>query len=109
MSSALLVLIAALLASPMAGAAPPPADEDGDRDGWTQDEDCNDGEARVNPGLLEDCTDGLDNDCDGYADDLDADCVSDDSGCAVVPAPGRLGLLLGLGALITRRRRPRAG
>jgi len=36
--------------------------------------DCDDTDATVNPGVREDCGDGLDTDCDGWADDLDPDC-----------------------------------
>ncbi len=55
----------------------PPADNDGD--GWTEDEDCNDDDATVHPGVGELC-DRVDNDCDGAIDEdggstwyLDAD------------------------------------
>ena len=40
--------------------------------------DCNDGDAQINPGAVEDCYDGLDNDCDGLADAGDSDCAGDD-------------------------------
>ena len=40
-------------------------DQDGDT--WTADEDCDDLDARVNPGAVEVC-DGVDNDCDGVVD-----------------------------------------
>jgi hypothetical protein len=40
---------------------------------WT---DCNDLDSLVNPGAMENCTDLLDNDCDGLADSTDADCFS---------------------------------
>jgi len=40
----------------------------------TQDGDCNDSEAAVNPGASEDCDDGIDNDCDGKQDEQDSDC-----------------------------------
>ena len=36
-------------------------------------DDCNDSSALVNPGQAETCGDGLDNDCDGSADNKDAD------------------------------------
>jgi len=38
--------------------------------------DCNDSEPAVNPGVLENCSNGIDDDCDGKADALDADCSS---------------------------------
>lgn len=83
------------------------APSDNDRDGYAEDVDCNDGEARMNPGQLEDCADGLDNDCDGYTDELDADCLPDDRGCAMVPGP--VGVLASLtGALLVSGRRRRA-
>ena len=43
--------------------------DDGDSDGWsTCDGDCDDGAPLVHPGQVEDCGDGLDNDCDGAVD-----------------------------------------
>ncbi len=44
-----------------------PVDADGD--GYTEDEDCDDHDAGVYPGA-EEIPDGVDNDCDGYADEL---------------------------------------
>jgi eight-cysteine-cluster-containing protein len=45
-----------------------PLDNDGD--GWTVEKgDCNDQDASVYPGAQEMCNDGLDNDCDGQADE----------------------------------------
>jgi hypothetical protein len=42
--------------------------EDADRDGYPASEDCNDGDAAINPGGLEIC-DGVDNNCDGEVDE----------------------------------------
>ncbi len=57
-----------------------PVDADGD--GYDDSEDCDDGDAAVNPGATELPYDGVDNDCDGstYDDDLDGDgyVVADD-------------------------------
>ncbi len=41
---------------------------DADGDGYVGDEDCNDSDASVNPGALEQC-DGIDNNCDGDIDE----------------------------------------
>ena len=52
---------------------------DGDSDGYSScDGDCDDGEAGAYPGNLEVCDDGLDNDCDGLADDEDDECGGGD-------------------------------
>lgn len=37
--------------------------------------DCNDADVAVNPSAAENCTDGVDNDCDGLIDDADPDAV----------------------------------
>jgi hypothetical protein len=87
--------------------------EDADRDGVPAGEDCNDAEPAAFPGNPEDCTDGVDNDCDGFVDDLDADCIpKGGGGCSAVGGGGRdalVGTLLALGMLLSgrRRRRPR--
>ena len=46
---------------------PVPEAVDADGDGFTEDEDCDDTDASVNPGAAEAC-DGIDNDCDGTVD-----------------------------------------
>ncbi len=68
--------------------AEPPVDDDGD--GYTSDEDCDDGDVTVYPGAEELC-DGRDNDCDGRFDidfDADEDGVADcEDDCPVYAAP----------------------
>lgn len=72
------------------GPVTPPTCTDNDSDGYgvcpdcgtvngcTYDgDDCNDGNASVNPGATEVCNDGIDNDCDGNSDCDDSDCVGD--------------------------------
>ena len=52
---------------------------DADGDGWTPtDGDCTDYDASVNPGALEDCGNGVDDDCDGTMDGDDLECAGDD-------------------------------
>jgi hypothetical protein len=53
-----------------------PFDDDGDgfRASGHGGLDCNDGVSKMHPGRTEDCADGLDNDCNGAADCLDAAC-----------------------------------
>ena len=47
-----------------------------DGDGYTEDQgDCNDSNADIHPGAMEQCGDGVDNDCDGYSDCTDLDCA----------------------------------
>lgn len=47
-----------------------------DADGYNDLVDCDDANAAVNPGATEDCTDGVDNDCDGKIDADDSDCAT---------------------------------
>mgnify|MGYP007096643899 CR=1 FL=1 len=47
---------------------------DGDGDGFSPPEDCNDDDPYVNPAEDEDCLSGVDDDCDGAVDDADSDC-----------------------------------
>lgn len=49
---------------------------DADQDGFFSRDDCDDNNSAVNPGTAEDCTDGIDNDCDSLADSEDTDCVT---------------------------------
>jgi uncharacterized repeat protein (TIGR01451 family) len=61
--------------------AAPIACHDGDHDGFSPDGDicgpidCNDFSAAVNPGAIERCSNGTDDDCDGSVDQCAADCV----------------------------------
>ncbi len=92
--------------------------DDADADGFTADDgDCDDSDGWTYPGATEMC-DGVDNDCNGTADD---DCVevqgsglsaddSKDSGCATVSAPaGLAGLALSAFAALLPGRRRRDG
>ena len=55
------------------------ADLDGDGFSWAEG-DCDDGNASIHPGAQEDCTSGVDEDCDGDVDGDDADCQPADTG-----------------------------
>ena len=69
---------AILLAAPAMSALPAGAAEearqvtadvdDADGDSYRCDQDCNDADAMVNPGIPEKCDDGIDNDCNGLTD-----------------------------------------
>jgi beta propeller repeat protein len=51
-------------------------DVDWDGDGFSPDDgDCNDGDPAINPDSHEICDDGIDNDCDMFADSTDLDCI----------------------------------
>ena len=84
--------------------------EDVDRDGVPAGEDCNDAEPTAFPGNPEQCGDGVDNDCDGFTDDLDADCIPKAGrGCSAATdgrSGGSLGGLLALALVLSARRRP---
>ena len=71
--------------------------------------DCDDADASVSPALPELCDDGVDNDCNGFVDGLDAPCALADSGlvvgCGVAGGSAGLGGLLLL-LLALRRHRP---
>ena len=60
-----------------------PGPEDIDGDGYVGDEDCLEGNADVNPDAVEDCFDGLDNDCNNLVDMEDPAC----SDIVTNPAP----------------------
>jgi hypothetical protein len=47
--------------------------------------DCIDSDASINPGVLENCTNGIDDDCDGYTDGDDTDC----GGCVPTGREGK--------------------
>jgi len=49
---------------------------DDDDDGYCNDNDCNDTDNEINPGKIEFCEDGIDNNCDGITDYADELCVS---------------------------------
>ncbi len=102
---ALSLALALALALALPAAADTGAPTDNDRDGYAESEDCNDGEPRMNPSALEDCGDGLDNDCDSYTDELDADRVADDGGCTAAPSPRSAAATLAVALLVSVRRR----
>ena len=71
---------------------------DNDGDGWGNPgdpscprrsaEDCDDADPDVNPGTPENCTNGIDDDCDGLADDLDPGCIP--GSCSTTADPSAL-------------------
>lgn len=48
--------------------------------------DCNDNNPAINPGAIESCHDGIDNDCNGQTDCADGSCILDEI-CFPTPAP----------------------
>ena len=81
---------------------------DADRDGFYDEDDCDDSAPDINPDADEKCNDGIDNDCDGKADSEDDDCAvpaETGCGCTTIDSPNQawLGVLM-LGLLMRRRR-----
>jgi hypothetical protein len=86
---------------------------DADGDGFVGDDDCDDTNPWVHVGAAEVC-DSLDNDCDGDVDDdcaqpIDAPIEVHDCGCAHAGGGLGAGWMLGLAALLRRRRARVAG
>jgi hypothetical protein len=79
---------------------------DADGDGVPASLDCDDDAAWRHPGALEVCGDGIDDDCDGEADEDCGPPLAEPgcSGCAASPSPGLVAALL---ALVLVRRRAR--
>lgn len=89
-------------------------DEDNDGDGFsTCDGDCHDADPAIHPDAEEDCSNGLDDNCDGLvdADDPSCDFGERGAGCSCATVPGRTGtaavvlLLVLLAAALAGRRR----
>jgi hypothetical protein len=85
---------------------------DYDGDGTIACDDCDDDDDRLRADATELCEDGLDNDCDGGADDADEDCAACQGSASLVdtnssPRAGALLLAL-IPAISLRRRRPTA-
>ncbi len=99
---------------------PDPNGVDGDMDGYDVLADCDDTNAKVNPGVAEVCNNGIDDNCDNVVDEDACNPGGDDAGagagggnaaggcCSVhgdAPPSGDLVLLMLVGLLLVRRRR----
>ncbi len=60
---------------------PPPQPVDNDGDGYVDNVDCNDNNSAINPGAQEDCTDNVDNNCNGLIDNQDPEAVNCPAAC----------------------------
>jgi hypothetical protein len=71
-----------------------PTCTDADNDGYFAEDncgtpvDCDDGDRSINPGVAEDCTDNIDNDCDGLVDTADPDAVNCPPTCTDLDGDG---------------------
>ena len=85
----------------------PTNDLDLDRDGVPESEDCDDSNARAFPGNIEQCSDRVDNDCDGFVDEYDSECVgkAGTRACSSSSTKGGPFWLALLGLLGLKRRR----
>ncbi|HEY5921364.1 MAG TPA: MopE-related protein [Kofleriaceae bacterium] len=75
--AALWLLVVVCACGPGARGEDDVGETDGDGDGYTPTGgDCDDSNAAVNPGAGENCTDTIDNDCNGMTDDADYNCMT---------------------------------
>jgi hypothetical protein len=85
--------------------------QDNDGDDYRENVDCDDTDPSINPGENEICSDGIDNDCDGFIDGYDTECKSSNSGgCGTTALPQgeplwpAMLVLLGLVVVLIRRK-----